>query len=36
MDSPVGKALLGKKVGALARFETPRGPREFKILKITA
>ena len=36
IDSPMGKALLGKKVGSVASFETPRGTRELKILKITA
>ncbi len=35
IDSPMGKALIGTKVGATARFETPRGIRELKILKIT-
>ena len=36
IDSPMGKALVGKKVGSVASFETPRGTRELKILKITA
>ena len=35
IESPMAKALLGKKVGAVATFETPRGTRELKILKIT-
>src|SRR3954454_12590480 len=34
-DSPMGKALVGKKAGATATFESPRGTRTFKILKIT-
>lgn len=36
IDSPMGKALMGTKVGGVARFETPRGIRELKILTITA
>jgi transcription elongation factor GreA len=35
IDSPMGKALVGKKVGGMATFETPRGTRELKVLKIT-
>jgi len=35
IDSPMGKALLGTKVGGVATFETPRGVRELKVLKIT-
>jgi transcription elongation factor GreA len=35
IDSPMGKALLGTKVGGVATFETPRGMRELKVLKIT-
>ena len=36
IDSPMGKALVGKKVGGVANFETPRGTRELTVLKITA
>ena len=35
IDSPMGKALVGTKVGDVAKFETPRGARELKVLKIT-
>ncbi|MFI3252972.1 MAG: transcription elongation factor GreA [Eubacteriales bacterium] len=33
-DSPFGKALLGKKLGEVARFEAPAGIQEYKILKV--
>lgn len=34
-ESPVGKALLGKKVGETAKVETPEGTElEFKVLEI--
>jgi transcription elongation factor GreA len=36
IDSPMGKALVGAKVGGTATFETPRGVRALKILKISA
>jgi transcription elongation factor GreA len=32
--SPLGKALLGKKVGEVAEIETPRGKNEFKVVEI--
>ncbi len=32
--SPLGQALLGKRVGALVRVNTPAGPTVFRILKI--
>ena len=34
VSSPVGKGLLGKKVGEIAVIETPRGNMEFEILEI--
>ena len=34
VSSPVGKGLLGKKVGEIAVIETPRGGMEFEILEI--
>lgn len=34
MDSPVGKALSGAKVGETVKLETPRGVRELKIVSI--
>ena len=34
-DSPVGKALIGKKVGQTATAETPAGELKFKILEIS-
>jgi len=35
VNSPVGKGLLGKKVGEIATVTTPRGNIEFKILDIS-
>ena len=35
VTSPIGKGLLGKKIGELASIETPRGPLEFEIIDIT-
>ena len=34
VNSPVGKGLLGKKVGEIATVETPRGNIEFEVLEI--
>ncbi len=34
-DSPVGKALIGKKVGQIATADTPAGELKFKILEIS-
>ena len=36
IESPVGKALVGRRVGDTATLETPRGVRELKVLKISA
>lgn len=33
-ESPVGKALLGKKVGDVIKVETPSGEFEYKVLSI--
>lgn len=35
ITSPLGKALLGKRVGDEVEFETPRGRRRLKILEIS-
>lgn len=35
VSSPVGKGLLGKKVGEIATIETPRGNLEFEIVEIS-
>lgn len=35
VSSPIGKGLLGKKVGEIAVIETPRGNIEFEIKNIT-
>ena len=35
IDSPVGRALVGRKVGDTATLETPRGARSLKVLRIT-
>ena len=34
IDSPIGKALVGARVGDTVKLETPRGVRELKILAI--
>ena len=36
VKSPVGKALLGKKVGDIANFSVPAGANKWKVLKIEA
>jgi transcription elongation factor GreA len=33
-ESPIGRALLGKRVGETAKFETPAGAVKMKIVKI--
>ena len=33
-DSPMGKALLGKKEGDVCSVDTPSGKKEFKVIKI--
>ena len=35
VDSPIGKGLLGKKVGEIAEIEAPNGVMKFEILEIT-
>ena len=35
VTSPIGKGLLGKRVGELAQIETPRGQMEFEVLDIS-
>ena len=35
VSSPVGKGLLGKKVGEIAIVETPNGKLEFEVVKIS-
>lgn len=35
VDSPIGKGLLGHKVGDIAKVTTPNGVLEFEILEIT-
>ena len=35
VDSPIGKGLLGKKVGEVAEIEVPSGIMKFEILEIT-
>ncbi|MDO9039394.1 MAG: GreA/GreB family elongation factor, partial [Lutibacter sp.] len=34
-NSPIGKGLLGKKVGDITEIEVPSGVMEFEILEIT-
>lgn len=33
--SPIGRALLGKEVGDVVKFQSPGGAKEFEILKLT-
>ena len=33
--SPIGRGLMGKKVGDVAEVRTPKGEKEFEILKLT-
>ncbi len=35
VSSPMGKGLLGKKIGDVAKVETPRGDLEFEIVDIS-
>lgn len=35
VDSPIGKGLLGKKVGDIADVQTPNGIMQFEIINIT-
>ena len=35
VDSPIGKGLLGKKVGEIAQVTVPNGTMEFEILEVT-
>jgi transcription elongation factor GreA len=35
ITSPVGEALLGKKVGEIAKVKTPRGTIDFEVLEIS-
>ena len=35
VDSPIGKGLLGKKVGDVAEVQTPAGITKFEILEIS-
>ncbi|MEC8757570.1 MAG: GreA/GreB family elongation factor, partial [Bacteroidota bacterium] len=35
VESPIGKGLLGKKVGDKTEVQTPAGTQEFEILGIT-
>ena len=35
-QSPIGKGLLGKKIGEIAKVKTPAGDIEFEVMNITA
>ena|ERR1700679_2999415 len=35
-ESPIGRALMNAKVGAMVTVETPRGQRAFKVLKLVS
>lgn len=34
VESPIGKALIGKESGDAVKVQTPKGPREFEVLQI--
>jgi len=34
IDSPIGRALLGRRAGELAELELPRGPLELEVLEV--
>ncbi len=34
MDSPLGRALLGKRIGDCAEIELPSGPQQFTVMRI--
>jgi transcription elongation factor GreA len=36
ITSPIGKGLMGKKVGEVAEIQAPNGLLKFKVEKITA
>jgi transcription elongation factor GreA len=35
VDSPIGKGLLGKKVGEIAEIQTPGGIMHFEVISIS-
>ncbi len=35
VSSPIGKGLLGKRVGEIAEIQVPRGTMNFEVLEIT-
>lgn len=35
-QSPLGRAISGKKAGDVVKVETPNGTKEYKILKISS
>ena len=35
VDSPIGKGLLGKKIGQIAEIQTPGGSLQFEVISIT-
>jgi transcription elongation GreA/GreB family factor len=35
VDSPIGKGILGKKVGEISDIQTPGGLMQFEIISIT-
>jgi transcription elongation factor GreA len=36
LESPFGKALIGKEVGDVARVKAPGGSREYEIMEVSA
>jgi transcription elongation GreA/GreB family factor len=34
VDSPIGRALLGRRAGEIAEVELPRGPTELEVLEV--
>jgi transcription elongation GreA/GreB family factor len=35
MDSPVAQALRGKREGEIAKVQTPRGARAYRVVSVT-
>jgi transcription elongation factor GreA len=35
-ESPIGRALMGVKIGATVTVETPKGERDFKVVKLVS
>ena len=36
VESPIGKGLMGKSIGEIARIEVPNGTIEFEVMQINS